>query len=103
MGDFNAKIGEGKIPGVAEEFGLGVRNYRRERLIQFCIKKKLTVMNTCFKLPKRRLYTWKSPAVTQMHLVRNQIDYILINSRYKNAIQTVKTYPEADVPSDHNL
>jgi len=42
MGDFNAKIGEGKIPGVVVEFGLGVRNDRGERLIQFCIENKLT-------------------------------------------------------------
>jgi len=40
MGDVNAKIGEDKIPGVVGEFGLGVRNDRGERLIQFCIEKK---------------------------------------------------------------
>jgi|UniRef100_A0A2S2QFY1 exonuclease III len=100
MGDFNAKIGEGEISRVVGKFGLGTRNDRGEKLIQFCMENKLTVMNTCFKLPKRRLYTWKSPADTKEHVIRNQIDYILINNRYRNAIQSVKTYPGANVPSD---
>jgi len=37
MGDFNAKIGEGEISGVVGKFGLGTRNDRREKLIQFCM------------------------------------------------------------------
>lgn len=36
------------------------------------------------------------------HVVRNQIDYILINKRFTNTITSVKTYPEAYIKSDHN-
>ncbi|KAH1028946.1 hypothetical protein HUJ05_002261 [Dendroctonus ponderosae] len=34
-------------------------------------------------------------------IVRNQIDYIAIPNRFKNSIRSAKTYPGADVPSDH--
>ncbi|KAI5707314.1 hypothetical protein M8J77_000030 [Diaphorina citri] len=60
-------------------------------------------MNTFFKLPKRRLYTWKSPVDNPHNIVRNQIDYIIINKRYKNSITSTKTLPGADVASDHVL
>jgi len=29
-------------------------------------------------------------------------DYILVNKKYKNAFSSVKTYPGADLQSDHN-
>ena len=34
-------------------------------------------------------------------MFRNQIYYILIRSRFKNAVKQVKTYPGADIGSDH--
>jgi len=33
---------------------------------------------------------------------RNQIDYIMIKDRFRNNIKHAKTYPGADVGSDHN-
>lgn len=90
------------LKSVMGPYGLGVRNERGDRLIEFCQENNLVVTNTFFKLPKRRLYTWKSPADTDNNIVRNQIDYILIKHRYRNAMQSVKAYPGADVSSDHN-
>ena len=49
-------------------------------------------MNTCFRHHKRHLYTWKSPG----DRIRDQIDYITINKRFRNSISQVKTYPGAD-------
>ena len=103
MGDLNAKIGRGMVESIVGKFGLGDRNDRGDRLVQFCQDNSLAVMNTLFKLPKRRLYTWKSPADQLGHVVRNQIDYILVRKRFKNALKSVKTMPGADVGSDHNL
>ena len=37
MGDLNAKIGEGSHRDVVGRFGLGERNERGNRLMQFCI------------------------------------------------------------------
>lgn len=102
MGDLNAKIGEGEVQGVVGRYGLGQRNDRGDTLVQFCQEKDLVVMNTHFELPPRRLYTWTSPRHSSQHIMRNQIDYLLINNRFRNCIKSVKTYPGADIGSDHN-
>ena len=99
----NAKIGQGKVDNVVVGFGLGVRNERGERLIKFCQEIDITIMNTFFKLPPRRLYTWRSLADNNQRIVRNQIDFVMVNRKYRNAIVSCKTYPSADIPSDHNL
>lgn len=102
MGDFNAKIGEGEVQGVVGKHGLGKRNDRGDLLVQFCQDNDIAVMNTFFQLPPRRLYTWTSPKHTREHIMRNQIDFIMINNRFKNSFKSVKTYPGADVRTDHN-
>src|SRR6476619_6373461 len=59
VGDFNAVVGEGKEDRVVGEFGLGKRNDRGERLIEFCKSQNLVITNTWFEQEKRRRYTWK--------------------------------------------
>lgn len=66
----------------------------------------MIITNTFFKLPRRKLYTWKSNKATH---IRNQIDFILIGDRYRNCVKSVKTYPGANARqrrkksiSDHN-
>lgn len=102
MGDFNAKIGEGEVENVVGRYGLGQRNPRGDTLVQFCQEENLVVTNTWFQLPPRRLYTWQSPQHNENNIVRNQIDFMLINRRYRNGIQGVRAYPGADISSDHN-
>ena len=97
IGDLNAKIGNIVSENVGK-YGLGMSNEHGEILVEFCEKNNFTVMNTFFKHPKRRLYTWKSPG----DVVRNQIDYILVKSRFKNCVRKCRTYPGADIGSDHN-
>ena len=99
MGDLNAKVGNEKVDNVTGKYGLGLRNDRGSRLVQFCQDNNLTIMNTVFQQPPRRLYTWKSPGDTY----RNQIDYIMVNNRYKNSVKSTCTYPGADINSDHCL
>ena len=100
MGDFNAKAGdvEYRESGVGK-FGLGRRNENGERLASFCKLNELTLTNTCLKHQKRNRYTWLSPDVN----TRNQIDYIAIVKRWFSSILDAKSYPGADVDSDHNL
>uniref|UniRef100_A0A8D8VC16 Craniofacial development protein 2 n=1 Tax=Cacopsylla melanoneura TaxID=428564 RepID=A0A8D8VC16_9HEMI len=98
MGDFNAKIGKGRIGEHIGNFGLGERNDRGERLSMFAVEQDLIVTNTFFQHHPRRLYTWKS----NDKVTRNQIDFLLINRRFRNSITDIKTYPGADVQSDHN-
>lgn len=98
MGDWNAKVGEQQEYPVTGKFGLGHRNDRGQRLVDFCWTSKLVITNTLFEHPSRRRYTWKSPG--DIH--RNQIDYIMINQRHRNSVKQVRTYPGADIGSDHN-
>ena len=102
MGDFNAKIGQGRVAGLIGDFGLGERNERGDRLVEFCQKNRMLVANTWFKLHPRRLYTWTSPLHTANRIIRNQIDFILIDERHRNSVKLTKTYPGADANSDHN-
>ncbi|KAG8234245.1 hypothetical protein J437_LFUL007752 [Ladona fulva] len=77
MGDFNAKIGRGK--GHIGEHGLGEHNKRGDHLVQFSQTENFIVANTFFKLPKRLLYTWKSPLDKRERIVRNQIEILKCN------------------------
>ena len=53
IGDWNAKIGSHEIPGGTGKFGLGVQNEARQRLIAFCQKNTLIIVNTLFLQHKR--------------------------------------------------
>ena len=80
IGDWNAKVGSQKTPGVTGKFGLGVQNEAGQRLIEFCQENALVIANTLFQQHKRRLYTWTSS--DGQH--RNQIDYILCTSLHSH-------------------
>ena len=61
IGDWNAKVGSQKTPGVTCKFGLGVQNEAGQRLREFCQENTLVIANPLFQQHKRRLYTWTSP------------------------------------------
>src|SRR6476469_10291336 len=52
MGDFNAVVGEGREDRVVGKFGIGKRNDRGERLIEFCKSQNLVITNTWFEQKK---------------------------------------------------
>ena len=54
IGDWNAKVGSQKIPGVIGKFGLGVQNEAGKRLTEFCQENALVMTNTLFQQHKRR-------------------------------------------------
>jgi len=49
----------------------------------------MKITNTYYKLPPRRFYTWKAPGDRPDNIIRNQIDYILINKRYGTWVKRV--------------
>ena len=98
MGDFNAKIGKGEQGEVVGTRGLGERNERGERLVEFCISNNLIVCNSWFEQKENSKYTWLAPDGK----TKNQIDYIMINKRYRNSVKNAKARPGADCGSDHN-
>ncbi|GFO12223.1 MORC family CW-type Zinc finger protein 3 [Plakobranchus ocellatus] len=97
MGDFNAKVGEGREENIVGPHGLGTRNLRGEKLVEWCKMNNLIIGNTWFQQPPRRKWTWKSPGEE----IRNQIDFILLSHRFRNALLSAKSYPGADCYSDH--
>ena len=96
MGDFNSKVESERAENVVRPFGIGKKNKRGDRLIEFCKEHKFTIMNTWFKHP-RRCWTWKSPG----ERTQNQIDFILFQERFRNALTSCKSMPGEDCGSDH--
>ena len=57
IGDWNAKVGSEKTPGVTGKFGLGIWKEAGQSLIEFCQENTLVIANILFQQHKRRLYT----------------------------------------------
>ena len=98
MGDCNARVGKIREENICGPWGLGEQNCRGERLIDFCKENNLTITNTWFQQKETSRYTWRSPDGR----TKNQIDYIMINNRYRNNVTNAKARPGADCGSDHN-
>ncbi|PZC78256.1 hypothetical protein B5X24_HaOG202328 [Helicoverpa armigera] len=98
LGDFNAKIGarqhqdDGKIIG---PHGLGTRNERGSRLLQFAFGQMLSISNTFFTKKPQRRWTWISPDGK----TRNEIDFILSSCKY--IVKDVGIINKIKFSSDH--
>ncbi|XP_067007626.2 craniofacial development protein 2-like [Anabrus simplex] len=99
MGEWNAVVGQEREVNTVGEFGLGQRNERGNRLVEFCTDHNLVLAKTWFKHHKEHPYMWTRPGDTG----RYQIDLIMIRQRFRNQVLDCKSFPEADVDSDHNL
>ena len=98
MGDFNAKVGSEKAENVMGIHGLGVMNERGHILQEWCHENELFIMNTWFQKTDEKLSTWRRAD----GIMKNQIDFILIQKRIFNAILDVQSCSDADCGSDHN-
>lgn len=98
MGDFNAKIGKNRNENeeFTGNFGLGTRNERGDRLINFQEQHKIYNMNSFFKKKPKRRWTWTSPNGQY----KNEIDYIL--STNKHIVHDVSVL-NALTGSDHRI
>jgi len=99
IGDWNAVVGEESLGHRIGNYGLGNRNERGDRLIDFCSKHELLITNTYFKHHPRRRHTWKMPGDINIY----QINYIMVKKRFRNQVKDCRSYPGADIDSDHNL
>jgi len=98
MGDFNGKVGNGKEDDEVGPFGMGVRNDNGQRVVDLCKRHNLFATNTWFQQKISAQHTWVSPGGD----VKNQIDFVLVDKRYRNGVQNSKSMPGADCESDHN-
>lgn len=101
MGDLNAKVGKDNTGKEAcmGAHGIGQLNENGERLLDFCEINGLVVCNTIFAHKDIHKYTWVSPDKR----TKNQIDYIMINKRWRRSVIDARTYRGADINSDHIL
>ena len=77
MGDINAKVGKAKHEKIVGDYGLGNRNERGDRLINFCQEQNLCILITYFKHPPRREHLekpwWRQKKSNKLHHVKETI------------------------------
>ena len=79
-------------------YGIGERNRNGQLLVDCCRRHNLMAANTWFQAKVNALHAWLSPD----RWTKNQIDYILVDKRFRNGIRNCKAKPGADCGSDHN-
>ncbi|XP_050561583.1 uncharacterized protein LOC126912619 [Spodoptera frugiperda] len=98
IGDFNAKIGSA-LPSdnynILGPHGIGHRNDRGTRLIQFASSQNLNINNTFFYKKPHRRWTWFSP---DGH-TKNEIDFSL--SSTKQIVTNIEVLNNFKFSSDH--
>ena len=78
-------------------FGLGTRNDRGQRLLDFLCREQMYCMNTFFKKHQNRKWTWRSPD----NRVKNEIDYVLTTD--KHMCIDVSVLNHFNTGSDHRI
>lgn len=99
MGDFNGQIGEcheGEEYTVGKH-GYGKRSKNGERLVNFGLENKLSIMNSFYKKKKSKKWTWTSP--NGLH--RNEIDYIMTNK--PRVFKDLSIIHNLNFNSDHKM
>ncbi|ESO04124.1 hypothetical protein HELRODRAFT_79566, partial [Helobdella robusta] len=98
-GDWNAKIGRDNIgfEEVMGKYGIGNRNNRGERLLEFAKDQKMYITNT--KTQNRKKWTLESPDGK----TTNMIDLILIEQKWMKFVTQCRAFPSAEIGSDHRL
>ena len=95
-GDMNAQIGKNRN----NKYSLhNASNRNGQQLIDFMIENRLTCLNTNFQKREGKLWTY-----TYANKSKAQIDYVLINRKWKNSAMNCKAYFSFEgVSSDHRI
>ncbi|KAL4089537.1 hypothetical protein QTP88_024557 [Uroleucon formosanum] len=101
IGDFNAKCGRELqyFPCIGKESWHCNSNDNGQQLIAFATSNGFTVSSTTFPHKNIHKATWRSPDGETL----NQIDHILIQTRYRSTIHDVRSHRGADCDTDHYL
>jgi hypothetical protein len=101
IGDMNAKVGNNNTnyEKAMGTHGCGDMNDNGSRLADFCMNNSGVIGGTIFPHKKIHKLTWKSPDGTTV----NQIDHIIVNSKWRSSLSDVRVFRGADVYSDHHL
>ena len=95
-GDMNAQIGKNRH----NKYSLhNASNRNGQHLIDFMIENRLTCLNTNFQKREGKLWTY-----TYANKSKAQIDYVLINGKWKNSAMNCEAYSSFEgVSSDHRI
>ncbi|XP_012934855.1 uncharacterized protein LOC106011070, partial [Aplysia californica] len=104
QGDWNAKVGKDAYKnwkGTCGQYCNSESNERGLRLQEFASYNNLVLTNTLGQHKASRRWTWHSPSGEH----HDQIDYIMVKKRFQSSVKIGKTrtFPGADVGSDHDL
>jgi len=101
LGDFNAKFGREPqyFPCIGKESLHSHSNDNGQRMISFATSNGLIVSSTTFPHKDIHKATWRSPDGETL----NQIDHVLIQTRYRSTIYGVRSHRGADCDTDHYL
>ncbi|XP_012940431.1 uncharacterized protein LOC106012332 [Aplysia californica] len=103
--DWNAKVEKDACKnwkGTCGQYCNSESNERGLRLLEFASYNNLVLTNTFSQHTASRRWTWHSPSGEH----HNQIDYIMVKKRFQSSsvkIGKTRTFPGADVGSDHDL
>lgn len=100
-GDFNARVGKDHHlwKGALGKHGVGKKNENGHLLLQFCMEKHLTLVNTMFYLKNKHKTTWKHPRSNEWHT----LDYILVRSKDIQSVIRCRVFRGANCDTDHRL
>ena len=95
-GDYNAHMGKESAPYTYHE----TTNQNGKLLLDHATECNLHITNTAFKKRKGKLWTY----ISYMNNRKSQIDYILVNRKWKNSIHNCEAYNSfSSLGSDHRL
>ena len=95
MGDFNGKAGNNKEESTVGPFGLEIRNENGARVVNYWKRYHLFITNTWYQQKRSSQYRW----ISSDKQTKNQIDYVLVDKRFRNGIQNSNSMPGADCES----
>ncbi|XP_078674907.1 uncharacterized protein LOC144912958 [Branchiostoma floridae x Branchiostoma belcheri] len=103
-GDFNSKLGAGRVGQEVGRWGKGRRNANGYSLLNFCHQHGLVALNTLFQHHPKHITTWESSFQTENNrTVRNQVDFVLGRISQKRAVTQAKAYHVPEISTDHRM
>ena len=100
MGDSNATAGNNwGYESCMGRHAMRAKNDNEERLSDFPVENGLVITETLFQ--HKDIH--KATCVSANGNVKNQIDHLLISTRFKSAVLDTRVQRRADVNSDHHL
>lgn len=96
LGDFNAHIGNDMVKYSYHQN----TNSNGKLLLEMAIETGMIITNTSFQKKKGKLFTY----VSDMNDCKSQIDFILINKKWRNSLKNIEAYNSfASLGSDHRI